>query len=189
MGEVRAGYPELFELCRQTAACFIHTIDPRGTFEVTEEERFAFWENRYAGQGFGIWQGNFRDMLTDRKANRLMSDFVADKIRQRVEDPMVAEKLIPNDHGFGTRRVPQETHYYEVYNQPNVELVSMLEEPIERITRTGIRTSLKDYDFDVIICGEVVSVEPGNQLPGETIAGTEGLVRREATAHFRAGID
>ena len=151
MAEIRAGYPELFELCRQTAACFIHTIDPRGTFEVTEEERLAFWEDRYAGQGFGIWQGNFRDMMIDREANRLMSEFVADKIRQRVKDPKTAELLIPKDHGFGTRRVPQETRYFEVYNQPNVELVSMLEEPIERITQTGLRTSAQDYDFDVII--------------------------------------
>ena len=151
MEEIRAGYPELFELCRQTAACFVHTIDPRGTFEVTEEERLEFWEGRYAGQGFGIWQGNFRDMLVDRKANSLMSDFVADKIRGRVNDPEVAELLIPKDHGFGTRRVPQETHYYEVYNRPNVKLVSMLETPIERITETGLSTSEEDYEFDVII--------------------------------------
>ncbi len=151
MEEIRKGYPELFKLCKETAACFVHTIDPRGTFEVSEEERMAFWEGRYAGQGFGIWQGNFRDMLTDREANRLMSAFVADKIRQRVHDPETADLLIPKDHGFGTRRVPQETHYYEVYNQPNVKLVSMLETPIERITPTGIRTTAQDYEFDVII--------------------------------------
>ena len=34
-----------------------------------------------------------------------------------------------------------ETHYYEVYNQPNVELVDIKETPIERITPTGIKTS------------------------------------------------
>ena len=151
MEEIRAGYPDLFQLCRQTAACFIHTTDPRGTFEVTEEERIEFWENRYAGRGFGIWQGNFRDVLIDRKANRLMSEFVADKIRRRVKDPKIADILIPDDHGFGTRRVPQETHYYEVYNKKNVKLVSMLNEPISRVTPTGIRTNARDYNFDVII--------------------------------------
>ena len=56
---------------------------------------------------------------------RLISEFVARKIRQRVKDPAVAEKLIPKDHGFGTRRVPLETRYYEVYNQPNVRLVDI----------------------------------------------------------------
>ncbi|MEQ9642646.1 MAG: NAD(P)/FAD-dependent oxidoreductase [Alphaproteobacteria bacterium] len=151
MDEIRAGYPELFQLCRETAACFVHTIDPRGTFEVTEEERHAFWEERYAGRGFGIWQGNFRDILVDREANKLISDFVADKIRQRVHDPKTAELLIPTDHGFGTRRVPQETKYYEVYNQPNVELVSMLETPIRRITASGIETSDASREFDIIV--------------------------------------
>ncbi len=151
MEEIRAGYPELFARCRETAACFIHTIDPRGTFEVSAQERLAFWEHLYATPGFGIWQGNFRDMLMDREANRLISEFVADKIRERVHDPITAERLIPKDHGFGTRRVPQETHYYEVYNQANVELVSMLETPVERITENGIRTTEKDYEFDIII--------------------------------------
>ena len=151
MERIRAGYPELFELCRRTNACFVHSTDPRGTFEVTEEEREAFWRHLYASPGFGIWQGNFRDVLTDPEANRLMSDFVADRIRERVEDPETAEKLIPKDHGFGTRRVPQETHYYEVFNQPNVRLVSMLETPIERITPTGLRTSAEEFAFDIII--------------------------------------
>ena len=151
MAEIRAGYPELFQRCRETAACFVHTVDPRGTFEVTMEARAEFWEALYAGRGFGIWQGNFRDIMTDAAANKLISDFVADKIRGRVNDPVTAELLIPDDHGFGTRRVPQETHYFEVYNQPNVDLVSMLETPIERITPTGIKTSGAEYEFDIII--------------------------------------
>ncbi len=151
MREIRKGYPELFERCRETAACFIHTVDPRGTFEVSDEEREAFYEHLYASPGFGIWQGNFRDMLTDRAANALASKFVARKIRERVKDPKVAEMLIPKDHGFGTRRVPQETRYYEVYNQPNVELVSILETPIERITPKGVKTSEREYEFDLLV--------------------------------------
>ena len=101
---------------------------------MTEEEREALWEKLYGNRGFGMWQGNFRDILVDRKANAMVSDFVARKIRQRVKDQAVAEKLIPKNHGFGTRRVPLETRYYEVYNQPNVKLVDIKETPIERIT-------------------------------------------------------
>ena len=101
--------------------------------------------------GFGIWMGNFRDVLLDREANKLMSDWLAGKIRARVKDPAVAEKLVPKTHGFGTRRVPLESGYFEVYNQPNVELVDINETPIERITPAGIRTSAKEYDFDLIV--------------------------------------
>jgi cation diffusion facilitator CzcD-associated flavoprotein CzcO len=151
MAQIRAGYPEMFRRCQETFACFLHTPDPRGTFEVTPEEREAFWEKLYAERGFGIWQGNFRDILTDPKANDAISDFVARKIRERVNDPVVAEKLIPRNHGFGTRRVPLETRYYEVYNQPNVRLVDINETPIERITHTGIMTNDAEYEFDIII--------------------------------------
>jgi cation diffusion facilitator CzcD-associated flavoprotein CzcO len=148
---IKASYPEIFKRCQESFACFIHNPDPRGTFEVTPEEREAFLEKQYATPGFGMWQGNFRDMLTNREANAVISEFVARKIRERVKDPKIADKLIPKDHGFGTRRVPMETRYYEVYNQPNVQLVDIKETPIERITPKGIKTSDADYEFDIII--------------------------------------
>jgi cation diffusion facilitator CzcD-associated flavoprotein CzcO len=149
--KIKAGYREMFRRCQETFACFIHTPDPRGTFEVSDEEREAFFEKLYAEPGFGIWQGNFRDIVIDRRANAAVSDFVARKIRGRVRDQNVAEKLIPKNHGFGTRRVPLETRYYEVYNRPNVELVDITQTPIERITPEGIKTSDCSFEVDIII--------------------------------------
>ncbi|HET9817508.1 MAG TPA: NAD(P)/FAD-dependent oxidoreductase [Xanthobacteraceae bacterium] len=149
--KIKAGYPEIFARCRETFACFVHTPDPRGAFEVSDEEREANYERLYGERGFGIWQGNFKDILIDRKANATISDFVARKIRERVTNQAVAEKLIPKNHGFGTRRLPLETFYYEVYNQDNVKLVDINETPIERITPQGIKTSEKEYEFDIII--------------------------------------
>jgi len=151
MSRIRANYPEIFERCQETYGCFIHSTDPRSALEVTPEEREAFWEKLYGEPGFGIWMGNFRDILVDRQANALISDFVARKIRQRVKDPLVAEKLIPKNHGFGTRRVPLESGYYEVYNQPNVKIVDINETPIESITPSGVKTSDREYELDVII--------------------------------------
>lgn len=66
-------------------------------------------------------------------------------------DPAIAEKLIPRDHGFGVQRVPLETRYFEVYNQDNVHLVDIRETPIERITENGLRTTGRDYEFDIIV--------------------------------------
>ena len=151
MGRIRANYPEIFARCQETYGCFIHATDPRSTLEVTPEEREAFWEKLYSEPGFGIWMGNFRDILVDRGANRLISDFVARKIRQRVKDPATAEKLIPKNHGFGTRRVPLESGYFEVYNRANVKIVDINETPIERIMPSGIKTSDAEYEFDIII--------------------------------------
>ncbi len=151
MRDIKARYPAIFARCRETPGCFIHSADPRGTFEVTEAERLAHYERRYAEPGFGIWQANFRDMLTDLEANKLATEFIANKIRERVKDPVVAEKLIPKDHGFGTRRVPLESGYFEAYNQDNVKLVDLQETPIERITPKGVQTSDAEYEFDILI--------------------------------------
>ena len=151
MDGIRARYDEIFALCRTSPGCYIHAPDPRKTLETSPEEREAFWENLYASPGFGVWMGQFSDTLTDRAANRLASEFIAKKIRQRVKDPAVAEKLIPKNHGVGTRRVPLETGYYEVFNQPNVELVDISETPIECITERGIRTGGAEHQFDIII--------------------------------------
>jgi cation diffusion facilitator CzcD-associated flavoprotein CzcO len=151
MDDIRARYDEIFALCRTSPGCYIHAPDPRKTLEVSVDEREAFWENLYNSPGFGVWMGQFSDMLTDREANKLASEFIARKIRQRVRDPVVAEKLIPKNHGLGTRRVPLETRYYEVYNQANVELVDINETPIERITPAGIKTRDREHEFDIII--------------------------------------
>ena len=149
--KIKARYDEIFEQCKQTHGCFIHKADPRYALEVSEEERNAFYEKLYNEPGFGIWMGNFRDVLIDEKANATISEFVANKIRQRVKDQAVAEKLIPTNHGFGTRRIPLETRYYEVYNQDNVRLVDINETPIERITAKGLKTSDEDFEFDIIV--------------------------------------
>ena len=151
MRKIRENYDDIFARCQETVGCFIHATDPRSVFEVTEAEREAFWEKLYGEPGFGIWMGNFRDVLMDRDANKLMSDYLARKIRERVKDPAVADKLVPKNHGFGMRRVPLESGYFEVYNQPNVKLVDLNETPIESIGPNGIRTSDADYEFDMIV--------------------------------------
>lgn len=149
--KIKASYPEVFAKCKTSFASMVHDADPRSALEVSAEEREALFEKLYPGPGFSLWLGAFGDILTNQKANDLISEFVAKKIRQRVKDPKIAEKLIPRDHGFGTRRVPLETKYYEVYNQPNVELVDLSETPIERITEKGVKTSAKEYEVDILI--------------------------------------
>ena len=149
--KIKASYADIFARCKQTDSGFIHQPQSKKTFEATPSEREALWEKLYNEPGFGIWIGNFSDILIDEKANDAISEFVARKIRQRVNDPVIAEKLIPKNHGFGTRRVPLETGYFEVYNQDNVRLVDLNETPIERITSRGIKTSAEELEFDIII--------------------------------------
>ena len=148
---IKASYDQIFAKCLETPGGFIHGPDRRKFGEVPEDERLAFWEELYNSPGFGVWLGNFRDVLVDEKVNAEFTEFIADKIRKRVHDPKIAEKLIPKDHGFGTRRVPLDTNYYEAYNRDNVHLIDINETPIERITPAGIKTSDQEHEFDVII--------------------------------------
>ncbi len=151
MAQIKDSYDDIFAKCAETPGGFLHGPDRRSFAEVPEAERLAFWEELYASPGFGIWLGNFRDVLIDFEVNAEFSAFIADKIRQRVDDPAVADKLIPKDHGFGSRRVPMETRYYEAYNRPNVTLVDLNDTPIERITSEGVKTSDQQRAFDIIV--------------------------------------
>jgi cation diffusion facilitator CzcD-associated flavoprotein CzcO len=151
MADIRSRYDEIFATCARTPGGFEHEPDRRGFYEVTREERLALWNRLYDEPGFGIWLSNFREIFTDEGANAEFSAYMADRIRRRVSDPAVAEKLIPRDHGFGVQRVPLETRYLEAYNRSNVHLVDISETPIERVTETGLQTTARDYDFDIIV--------------------------------------
>jgi len=151
MKEIRANYDDYFAKCDETFGSFLHGSDPRLASEVSEEERLAFFEELYDTPGFAIWLGNFSDIFTDQTANDYVTEFMKGKIRSRVKDPVTAEKLIPTDHGFGLRRVPMEKNYFEVYNQPNVDLIDLRDVQIERVTETGIMTNEGHHELDIII--------------------------------------
>tara|TARA_B100000470_G_C19786104_1_gene389924 strand:+ start:10 stop:1272 length:1263 start_codon:yes stop_codon:yes gene_type:complete len=149
--EIKANYPEIFKKCMETPGSFIHEFDPRSALEVSPEERLEQYERLWQVGGFGKWLANFHDIMVPGEANEDYAEFFRNKIRERVHDPVVAEMLVPKDHMFGSKRLPCESGYYEVYNQDNVLLVDVRKAPIERITPNGVKTSDAEYEFDVII--------------------------------------
>ncbi|MGY4253265.1 cation diffusion facilitator CzcD-associated flavoprotein CzcO [Bradyrhizobium sp. USDA 4516] len=151
MADIRARYDEIFAACALTPGSFVHGPDKRGFYEVSRAERLKLWDRLYDEPGFGIWLANFREIFMDEAANAELSQYIAGRIRQRVNDPDVAEKLIPRDHGFGVQRLPLETRYIEAYNRDNVQLVDLSETPLVRVTESGLRTTARDYDFDIIV--------------------------------------
>ena len=149
--EIKASYPEIFKKCMETPGAFIHQFDPRSALEVSEEERLEQYERLWAEPGFKKWLANFQDIMVPGEANEDYAEFVRNKIRERVKDPVVAEMLVPKDHPFGSKRLPCETGYYDTYNRGNVLLVDLRDAPIERLTPKGIKTSDAEYELDVII--------------------------------------
>ena len=149
--QIKASYNETFARCEATFASFMQDFDPRKTFDVPEDERLAFYEKIWEQPGFTKWFGCFHDIMTDTDANEDYAEFVRSKIRERVNDPVVAELLCPKDHPFGAKRIPLETGYYETYNRDNVRLVDVKSDPIREVTPTGLKTGNEDFELDVII--------------------------------------
>ena len=149
--EIKANYAEIFRQCSITPGSFVHQFDPRSALDVAPEERLEQYERLWQEPGFAKWLSNYYDVMLPGEANEDYAEFFRDKIRERVHDPEVAEMLVPKDHMFGSKRLPCESGYYEVYNQDNVLLVDVKKAPIQRITPTGLQTADAEYELDVII--------------------------------------
>ena len=171
--QIKASYPEIFQKCSETPTSFIHQFDPRSALEVSPEERLDQYERLWGEPGFKKWLSNFRDVMVPGEVNDDYSEFVRNKIRARVKDPVVAELLAPKDHPFGSKRIPCETGYYDVYNQDNVLLVDVRETPIERITPKGVKIRDAEYELDVIIFATGYDAVTGS-LTGIDIQGEGG---------------
>ncbi len=180
MADIRSRYDEIFAACAASNGGFVHT-PIWGFWDKTPEERRAIWDDLYTQPGFAILAANFGEIFLDEDANREVSEYIADRIRQRVDDPAVAEKLIPTDHGFGLQRLPLETDYFETYNRDNVELVDVSEHPIERITATGIQTTAGHHELDIIVYATGFDVMTGS-FDRIDIRGVDGLALKDKWA-------
>ncbi len=123
--------------------------DRKPAAQYTPGEQRERMERQWVFGGHGMAYV-FEDIGINRDSNEIAAEFVREKIRERVKDPLIAEKLCP-DYPIGTRRLILEIDYYECFNQAHVSLVDMREDPIEEITETGIRTRHNHYDVDLII--------------------------------------
>ena len=151
MEKLRGDPKEFLSFIKTTDTAFPYARNSKKASEDTPEQRQTLFESLYDMPGYGIWLSGYRDLLLNKQSNEYLANFVADKIRSRVKNQVVAEKLVPKNHAFGTRRVPMETNYYEVYNQNNVELVDIHESPIERITPKGVIVGGREIELDVLI--------------------------------------
>lgn len=154
---------------------------PASDFSEQEQQRILdeFWAR--GGQSF---QAVFADQGTNIESNNIVADFVLNKIREKVDDPALAEKLCPDDHPFGSRRLIVDTDYYETFNRDNVSLVDVRAHPIKRITETGIETNDgQHYELDLIIFALGFNAFTGS-LDRANIRNGDGL---SITEHWQRG--
>ena len=137
-------------------------------------------ERRWAWGGFRIL-GAFADTSIDPAANAIVHAFVAEKIREQVENPVVADLLTPRNHPFGTKRPCVDTGYYATFNRSNVELVDLLAAPIVTFTPSGIATTARNHDFDAIVLATGFDAMTG-AIERIDIRGREGRTIRDQWA-------
>ncbi|KAI4859746.1 cyclopentanone 1,2-monooxygenase [Hypoxylon rubiginosum] len=125
----------------------------KAVFDVDEAERLATYEALWKEGDFKYWLGSYTDTLFSMESNHEAYKFWREKTRARIRDPRIQELLAPEKqpYPFGCKRVPLETGYFDMFNKPNVDLVDVNHTPIVEVTEKGIRTTEKEFEFDIII--------------------------------------
>ena len=190
-------FPERFRKRAETFSGADYDFIPKSALEVSDRERQATYEELWNRGGFVPWLGTYQDVPISEEANDTAYAFWRDKVRARIKDPAVAEKLAPTKpvHPFGVKRPSLEQHYFEAYNQPNVKLVDLRESPIERVTPTGVKMKDREVELDILVLATGFDSVTGG-LTSIDIRGTNGQTLREkwssgarahlgmASAHF-----
>lgn len=172
---VKRSYREFRERARNSVLGAWTDTHDTSALEVTAEEREAEFQRLYDYGSPMRFASAFNDLLTSEQANQTAREFVSSRIRERVADPNLAERLIPTGYGLATRRLCIDTGYYETFNRENVTLVDMREEKLEQITARGIRTSAREIELDVIVFATGFDAVTGT-LTRMRITGTSGTL-------------
>ncbi|GLP74590.1 cyclohexanone monooxygenase [Mycobacterium antarcticum] len=147
---IRAEYPERRRVSAYAPAGTPHTTTvPPAADNSPAQRTDALWQ-RWS-EGGVLFSKTFPDQLTDLAANDVARQFAEDRIRELVEDPAVADDLIPVDHPIGTKRICTDSGYYQIFNRAHVHLVNLRREPITAITADGVHTTAGDYPCDTLV--------------------------------------
>ena len=186
---IKADYQTIIDKCRNHV--FGMAFDSpvgRNISDTNVSEVQRILEDSYPKGSFSFVFETFDDLLGDAKSNEVISDFLRAKIREKVNDPDIAEMLVPKGYPLFAKRPPLDHGFYEAFNRDNVRLVDIqTNEPIETITSTGIRTTEKEYTFDIIVLATGFQAYTG-ALEAFEIRGENGLLLKDKWATVSGSI-
>ncbi|HIF96771.1 MAG TPA: NAD(P)/FAD-dependent oxidoreductase [Myxococcales bacterium] len=176
--DVKAKYPEFRaeNSLYPNAFSLRMPLNETSALDVDDDERDREYEARWREGGF-TFSWSFGDLGLDLDANATAGEFVRGKIRELVRDPETAEKLCP-DTVLGCKRLCLDTGYFETFNRPNVDLVDISKQEIDRITTNGIETGGREYKLDAIVFATGFDAMTGTLLAMD-IRGRDGLTLQE----------
>ncbi|KAK5311447.1 hypothetical protein LTR93_011721 [Exophiala xenobiotica] len=112
------------------------------------QERLMILEAGWEAGRFQFMCETIDDLVTNKEANDLASDFFRNKIRTIIHDQKTAELLCPK-YSLLVKRPPLGHFYYETFGRPDVEMVDISKDDIQEITPSGLRTKSAESEFDV----------------------------------------
>ena len=173
---IKADYARFREQNSQRYAALNNNPNSVPALEVSAAERESNYQQRWEAGGLPFL-ASFSDLATSLEANKTAAEFVRNKIRGIVKDPIVAELLCPQTV-MGCKRLCVDSDYYQTFNRDNVSLIDVNACPIERITSAGIKTANQEYEFDVLIMATGFDAMTGALLRID-IRGRDGLSLRK----------
>ena len=105
-------------------------------------------EENWQSAGLGFF-GGYADIAMDKDSNAVAANFVRDKIKEIVKDPVTASLLTPDYH-IGGKRLCVDTGYFETFNKLNVHLIDLKQSPIKEIAADALEAD-KRYEIDTLI--------------------------------------
>ena len=148
--EIKAGYAERRRRSAYAPAGTPHTSQTGLASETSPADRAEALRQRWS-EGGVLFSKTFPDQLTDLAANDVARVFAEERIRELVDDPDVADDLIPVDHPIGTKRICTDTGYYQTFNQDHVTLVNLRRDPITAVTADAISTATAEHPCDAVV--------------------------------------
>jgi len=180
VAKLKATYSERRVEVRDSPTGNVYDPNPMSALEDTPENRRRNFVRRQSNGAFAIMFA-YNDLLTSMEANSFFTEFLQDEIRNKVNDPAVAEDLVPTGYPAGSKRMCVDGGYYETFNRSNVRLVNVKKTPIEEFTETGILVGDENIELDVVIYATGFDAMTGamNKID---IRGRNGLALQEKWA-------
>ena len=150
INQTRENYGELKQLMRYSMHGVPSGPRVRSALEDSPEERERLYEKAWQEGGLFTLTYNYNDIGILPEATETAASFIRSKIKQVVQDPETAQKLMPSYY-YATKRPIIDTDYFETYNRENVSLVDIKQEPIVEMTPNGIKTTNTEYELDVLV--------------------------------------
>ena len=122
-------------------------VEPTEQLKLTTEEQRKQLVNE---EGFGAFR-TFMDVGMDPEANEMACEMYRQHLATIIDNPTIANGLMPRDYPIGCKRPVIDTDYYKTFNRDNVTLVDLRQGGIRHITSSGVATEQGHYELDAIV--------------------------------------